>query len=102
MKIDMPILLQHWAMDIAKPYLEGHHPDRLTSDTTDPCKGRLQYTESDLMDIKEEDGRPAALPEWKLVEPRKNKASANTAKAINHRNLILKLNFIKEPEQRQP
>ena len=82
MKIDMPVLLQNWAIDIAKPCLERHHLDRLTPDTTDPRKGRLlQYTESDLLDIEEEDGKPAALPEWKLVESRK-KASVNTAKAI--------------------
>ena len=63
--------------------LEGHHPDRLTPDTsTDSRKGQLQYTESDFMDIEEKDGKPAALPEWKRVESRKNKASTNTAKAI--------------------
>ena len=82
MKIDMPILLQNWAIDIAKPYPEEHHPDHLTPDTPDPRKGRRQYTESDLMDIEEEDGKPAALPEWKLVESRKNKASVNTAEAM--------------------
>jgi hypothetical protein len=54
----------------------------LQADTTNSLKGRLQYTESDLMDIEEEDEKPAALPEWKLVESCKNKASADTAKAV--------------------
>ena len=83
-KLEMPTVLQNWAMDIAKPYLEGNYPDRLTPDTNDPRNGRLQYTESDLMDIEEdeEEGKPAAQPEWKLVESRKVKASSSTAKAI--------------------
>ena len=62
-KLEMPTVLQNWAMDIAKPYLERNYPDRLTPDTTDPRNGRFQYTESDLMDIEEdeEEGKPAAL-----------------------------------------
>ena len=61
MRINIPILLKNWSMDIAKPYLEKHHPDRLTPDTSDPRKGWLQYNKTGLMEI-EEGGKLPALP----------------------------------------
>ena len=87
MNIAIPTLLKNWANNIAQPYLEKNHPDRLTPDTTDPRTGRLHYTEPDLMEI-DEDGKKAALPEseWHLVARKQRiatpQAKASTEKAI--------------------
>ena len=88
MNIDIPTLLMNWAKDIAQPYLKKHYyPNRLTPDTTDPRKGRLQYNEPDLMEI-EEDGKTLALTEseWQLVARKQRSVTslvkASTAKAI--------------------
>ena len=79
MQIDMPIILHNWSKDIAQPYLEKHHPDRLTPDTSDPRNGRLHYIETDPMEI-EEDGKMPPLPEWQVVGARKEKTlDTNTA-----------------------
>jgi hypothetical protein len=74
--------LEHWAKDIAYPYLLQHSPSAIHVDTTDPRQARKFYEEPELMEIDDDDStnsrnkkRAAKENEWKEVQG-KNKTRA--------------------------
>ena len=53
-KLDIPVIVERWAKNIAQPHLLQCRPEALTVDTTDPRHARRSYTEADLMEIDSE------------------------------------------------
>ena len=67
--MDIPSQLDHWANDIAKPYLTKHRPTALIVDITDPRKARRHYDEPEVMETDEDEGilKSKEAEPWKLV-----------------------------------
>lgn len=82
--IDIPIRLERWAIDIAKPYLTTHLPTALNPDVTDPRNARHTYLEPDLMDVDESDSKsaPTDSDTWTEVPPKHKPRHIEEATAI--------------------
>jgi hypothetical protein len=52
--LDIPMKLERWAIDIARPYLLNNLPSALTPDISDPCNARMDYEEPEFMDFDAE------------------------------------------------
>jgi hypothetical protein len=75
--MDIPMKLERWAIDIARPYLLNNLPSALTPDTTDPRNARLNYDEPDFMEYDADMDSKLPAVDWTLVG-RKNKQKTTT------------------------
>ena len=84
--LEVPTQLSAWALEIAYPRLQTHHPEAYNPVTTDPRDGRLDDSDDDMASVEEDQKKPAGKVNdvavdagWTLMGPNGKPAVRNTS-----------------------